>query len=262
MTYTANNPHANGVYRDGSAIAFTRGDELDAPTEARRIAAALTNAESGPLSSFDFELLADALDVLDPDGSEATRRKQELEAWARQMAETGRGHLPTVADRGAELLRSALAMINAFGGDVPDWLRGEANALLRACADFDGFPGAKPTRIVIAMEGGCVQGVVSDRGGVVIQTLDYDVEGISGGDDEPLWAIPQDDGSTEEGYRCEPFEPDVNPTWIAAFEGAERVPFDIDEADWRGASEAEIAKASGLSVEQVRERLPAGRPLA
>lgn len=46
------------------------------------------------LSSFDYELLADALDVLDPDGSEATKRKQELEAWARAMAATGVGYLP------------------------------------------------------------------------------------------------------------------------------------------------------------------------
>jgi hypothetical protein len=97
MTYTANEHHCGGVYRDGVAIAFTRGDDAEAPAEARRIAAALNNAEAGPLSSFDFALLADALDCLDPDGSEATRRKQELEAWARQMSETGRGYLPAVA---------------------------------------------------------------------------------------------------------------------------------------------------------------------
>jgi hypothetical protein len=212
----------------------------------------------GPLSSFDYELIADALDVLDPDGSEQTRRKQELEAWARQMAATGRGHLPTVADRGAELLRAAMALINAYGGDVPDWLRGEADALLRACADFDGFPGARPTRVVVTMEGGCVQGVVADRGGLLIRTLDYDIEGISGSDDEPLWNVPQDDGRTAEGYRSDPFEPDVDPAWIEAFENAERVPFDIDEARWRGCSDQEIARLIEKSDPATAAQLRAG----
>jgi hypothetical protein len=46
------------------------------------------------LSSYDYALIATALEELDADGSEATARKQELEAWARQMAETGRGYLP------------------------------------------------------------------------------------------------------------------------------------------------------------------------
>jgi hypothetical protein len=46
------------------------------------------------LGSFEYELIADALDVLDPDGSAATNRAQELAAWARAMAATGRGYLP------------------------------------------------------------------------------------------------------------------------------------------------------------------------
>jgi hypothetical protein len=95
----------------------------------------------GPLSSFDYELIADALDVLDPDGSEQTRRKQELEAWARQMAETGRGHLPPA---------------------VP----GET---------------APPIRVVAALEGGIIQGAVADRPGVVLLTVDYDTDGEKDG---------------------------------------------------------------------------------
>lgn len=45
MIYTANQPDLTGVYRDGVAIAFTRGDDIDAPKEAHRIAEALQLAE-------------------------------------------------------------------------------------------------------------------------------------------------------------------------------------------------------------------------
>lgn len=177
MTYTANEPHCGGVYRDGVAIAFTRGDELEAPAEARRIAAALTNAESGPLSSFDYALIADALDILDPDGSEATNRKQELEAWARQMAETGRGHLPA------------------------------------------GEPGhtAPAIRVLVAIEGGLVQGAVADRPGVSVITLDYDTDGA---DPDEVFAIPQDDGSTSNATRGG-LSAEHDPAWIDRAEAAE-----------------------------------------
>jgi hypothetical protein len=89
------------------------------------------------LSSFDYELIADALDILDPDGSEATRRKQELEAWARSMAATGRGYLPPA---------------------VP----GETSP---------------PIRVLVALEGGCVSAVTASVAGVQLVTIDYDTEG-------------------------------------------------------------------------------------
>lgn len=72
------------------------------------------------LSSFDYQLIADALDVLDPDGSEATRRKQELEAWARQMAVTGRGHLPAINASSTEL-ETIGAAVDYGRTFVDDW---------------------------------------------------------------------------------------------------------------------------------------------
>lgn len=121
MTYTANHPQPGSVHRDGVAIAFTRGAHGEAEAEARRIAAALTAVETGTLSSSDYELIADALDVLDPDGSEATNRKQELEAWARAMAATGRGYLPPA---GADSLPAIRALIR-YAADAPDIVCGE-----------------------------------------------------------------------------------------------------------------------------------------
>jgi hypothetical protein len=149
---------------------------LGIPTEALAPLVALIDPPTGPLSSFDYELIADALDVLDPDGSEATRRKQELEAWARQMAATGRGYLP------------------------------------------EGRPGetAPPIRVAVALEGGIVQGAVADRPGVAVTVLDYDTDGA---DADRVWAIPQDNGGTENAYVAE-HDAEHDPAFIDAAQAA------------------------------------------
>lgn len=112
------------------------------------------------LSSFDYELIADALDCLDPDGSEQTARKQELEAWARQMSALGRGYLPP-----------AKPGINA-----------------------------PPIRVLVAVEGGNVQGAVADREGVTVTVLDYDTEGA---DADRVFSIPQRGEGFAPAYRSE-----------------------------------------------------------
>jgi hypothetical protein len=38
------------------------------------------------------------------------------------------------------LIKAASALLSAFGGDVPDWLKDEWQALAKACADAEGFP--------------------------------------------------------------------------------------------------------------------------
>lgn len=100
MTYTANDHHVGGVYRSGNAIAFTRGDDATARTEAERIALALNLADSGATGRrgarfylFDrteCELIADGLDILQPDNSDEGARADavriELHAEAYQAA--------------------------------------------------------------------------------------------------------------------------------------------------------------------------------
>src|SRR5690606_18702783 len=51
----------------------------------------------------------------------------------------------------------------------------------------------KPNRVLVALDGGLVQGDCSDRP-VEVMVVDYDVEGAN---EETLADIPQDDGSVE-----------------------------------------------------------------
>ncbi len=54
----------------------------------------------------------------------------------------------------------------------------------------------KPLRVLVAMEGGLIQGGCADVP-VQLVTVDYDVEGV---DQARITLVPQDDGSTAEGY--------------------------------------------------------------
>jgi hypothetical protein len=113
------------------------------------------------LSSFDYELLADALDVLDPDGSEATRRKQELEAWARAMAATGRGYLPPA--RPGETAPLPQVLIHLDGGLVQDIIA--SSPIHAVVLDYD-TDGADLTDLfdIPQTDGDVEEGFVSDWG--------------------------------------------------------------------------------------------------
>lgn len=159
------NPTLAALEKAESFIAGFEGDEMqegidDLLEELRALIATPAPGMDDRLSSYDYELLADALDVLDPDGSEQTNRKSELEAWARAMAATGTGYLP------------------------------------------EAVPGrtAPPIRVLVALEGGTVQGAVADREGVAVTVLDYDDEGA---DADRVYAIPQGSGGFASAWVAE-----------------------------------------------------------
>lgn len=165
------------------------------------------------LSSYDYELLADALDALEPDGSAQTARKSELEAWARSMAATGLGYLPPAQ------------------------------------------PGvtAPPIRVLVALEGGLVQGAVADVAGVRVIVVDYDTEGA---DLDGVYSIPQDGGGTAEACRSE-HAAEHDPAFI---DGAEAAEF----ADLQGAAEefrksAKRAEGWSFRTEEDRARYVAAQ---
>lgn len=128
----------------------------------------------------------------------------------------------------------AIAAAVSFGDSfVTDWVENEGAADPEALAGagavelasavverierkLAGKPPA-PTRVVVALEGGLVQGAVADRPGVSVTVLDYDTEGA---DAAEIRAIPQDGGGTAEatigGHSAA-----HDPAWIDAAEKAE-----------------------------------------
>lgn len=70
-------------------------------------------------------------------------------------------------------------------------------AMIAARANGEEFP-ARPTRLLVALEGGLISGLVADVPGVDVVCLDYDTEGA---EEEDLFAIPQPDGKTSRAWR-------------------------------------------------------------
>jgi len=56
---------------------------------------------------------------------------------------------------------------------------------------------SEPVKIVITLDGGLVQAVVSDGTPVEYVVIDYDTEG---GDENDMLDVPQDDGSTTKAW--------------------------------------------------------------
>jgi hypothetical protein len=74
-----------------------------------------------------------------------------------------------------------------------------------------------PTRVLVALDGGLVQGAVADRPGVSIITVDYDCDGAAA---DEVFAIPQGDGTTSEGT-IGGLSAAFDPAFIDAAEAAE-----------------------------------------
>lgn len=72
-------------------------------------------------------------------------------------------------------------------------------------------------RVVVALEGGLVQGASSDLP-VDMVVVDYDTEG---GDDEDIVDLPQNDGSTAESFIRGEYV-DIDPAWVDAVFAVER----------------------------------------
>lgn len=68
----------------------------------------------------------------------------------------------------------------------------------------------QPIRVVVVIEGGCVQSVISDIP-LDVHVLDYDVEGGDG----DTFAIPQANGKTAPAYRSANNWNEVDPVRVA-----------------------------------------------
>jgi hypothetical protein len=75
------------------------------------------------------------------------------------------------------------------GGDHLILSQGATDAL---CERLKGDVRPYPQRVIIALEGGLVSGVVADQP-IVLRTIDYDVEGVP---EDELTEIPQGNGRT------------------------------------------------------------------
>ena len=103
---------------------------------------------------------------------------------------------------------AARALLDAFGGNVPDWLQAEAAALEQALA----APPLVPT-VVINITGGMLQGA-SANAPVDVISLDFDHEGVP---DTGLYLIPADDGVGEASTAIVGGESaKVDPAWVQA----------------------------------------------
>jgi hypothetical protein len=125
----------------------------------------------------------------------------------------------------------------------------EAEALAHARAEG---AGDGRLRVLIALEGGIVQGTVADRPGVDVILLDYDTEGADVAD---LFAIPQSDGATAEAFRSQAGEAEHDPAFI---DGALAAPPSDPEAriaQLRGFAEAltEAERAGSYGRELLAE---------
>lgn len=109
------------------------------------------------------------------------------------------GDLGTMA-RAIEASDTERDSVTVFDLDTGDKLITEfqVTAFLRDNGERILTPASTP-RVVVVMDGGCIQDVVSDAP-VAIWTIDYDTEGA---DDLDLAEIPQGDGETRQAYSGE-----------------------------------------------------------
>lgn len=74
-----------------------------------------------------------------------------------------------------------------------------------------------PIRVLVALEGGCVQGAVADVEGVAVTVLDYDTEGADG---HRIYSIPQREAFNADAYVAE-YDADHDPAFIDAAKAAD-----------------------------------------
>ena len=114
-----------------------------------------------------------------------------------------------------KLETAARAMLDAFGGDVPDWLRKEADALGAA------LDAPEPARVLITVQGATIQDVSQPPGSppAVVMVCDFDdpqeagprmreVNG-EGGDWEAAWVTTYGDGMEADAIMREAVWPQV-----------------------------------------------------
>jgi len=97
----------------------------------------------------------------------------------------------------AAVITAAQAMLDAFGGDTPDWLAREAGALQSALGSYwakreqvTARPApVAPIRIVLNLSGGVLQGASIDRGSIDLLAVDYETG--YGQDDATIMDVPQ-----------------------------------------------------------------------
>ena len=138
------------------------------------------------------------------------------------------------ADGGNELQtlkEAARALLDAFGGLAPDYLRDKAAALENALAG-DHRP---PLVIGITMEGGIVQDIFANRSapGIMVRIVDYDTDGA---DEADLSNVRQTDGSISEAFVREETDLSVEPE-LTIYEPGE---------DWFDADD--VSEARGLAM--------------
>lgn len=118
-------------------------------------------------------------------------------------------------DQLIEALRTIGDSLSAGSGN--EELYGDIFAIIDPILEQHAEP--EPTRIIVALEGGLITGVISDGAHPVeVVSIDYDVEGL---EPEACAEIPQSDGSFEPAVAGQ-HNVGIDPTWVdAAFAAVE-----------------------------------------
>lgn len=131
----------------------------------------------------------------------------------------------SVTDRERDTILAALRHYQA-STIIPDAIRDIANndhdnpldadEIDALCEDIN-CSSSGPLRVLVALEGGIVQGAVADLEGVTVTVLDYDTEGA---DEERVFAIPQRGAGYSDAYMVE-HDADHDPVFIDAAKAAD-----------------------------------------
>lgn len=112
----------------------------------------------------------------------------------------------------------------------------------------------RPTRFLIALEGGLVQGTVADRRDVQVTVIDYDDEGADAAD---IHAIPQSGGGSADALRSSHGEAEYDPAFIdgalaAEIADPERAVGELRTRARRARERGELTYAAELEAEAER----------
>lgn len=168
------------------------------------------------------------------------------------------------------LLAAANASLTAWEGEEQSVREEHRETIeeLESALHYFNAHGDRPTpiRVLVALEGGLVQGAVADRAGVAVTVLDYDTEGA---DADGVYAIPQQStfGDLGTAEACRSHHAATNdPAFIDAAEAApiadpaaaaEELRASIKRAEgWTWRSEEERARYIAEQLAEV-ERLEA-----